>query len=325
MKTLPAALLFCASLAACAAEPPRPGAHPAGNPVEGQPAPPLDMVELQRRLHTGLASLHAAGRLTPRATLDAQLTECTACALNLPALHGQPADLATLYREGRKGVMIVGDTFSCGKCGKAHLGSTASGYVVSASGIMVTNYHVIASKGDAAPGPVDPAADAHATGASPLPAGSLGLGAMDSEGRVHAVKKVLAASRKLDVAIVQLDGEGFTPLPVNAEAQVGDPVAVISHPLRCFYMLSSGIVTHHVRLRENGEDRGPRLCVSAEYGIGSSGAPVFNMKGEVVGMVSSTMPIMTPSANGKAATEQMVMRYCVPMKDILDLVKKPAK
>lgn len=333
MKIPPAAFLFAAALALPALAPVLADA-PA--PTAGKP---LDAFELHERLYKGLNKLHTGGKLPAREALEAQLTR-KSCALEMPGIKGKPMELPELYRTDRKGVMIIGSLRTCGRCNQTHMAGTASGYILTASGVMVTNYHVIDSHHNDNPdkktakNPKTPAAapDAKETagkdgGKNTLPpAMPLGLGAMDQNGHVYAVKEVLAASKDLDIAIVQLDGTGFTPLPVNPEAEVGEKVAVISHPMRHFYMLSTGIITNRMRLREGrGTDRGPRLCVSAEYGVGSSGAPVFNMRGEVVGMVSSTTPIMTPPNGNGVATEQMVMRYCVPMKEILGLIRKPGE
>ena len=50
------------------------------------------------------------------------------------------------------------------------------------------------------------------------------------DGKVAPVKSVLAASEADDIAVVQVEGEGFQPLSVAAAARIGSPVTVISHP-----------------------------------------------------------------------------------------------
>jgi S1-C subfamily serine protease len=65
------------------------------------------------------------------------------------------------------------------------------------------------------------------------------------------------------------------------------------------------------------------LTVTADYGGGSSGAPVLNAAGEVVGMVSSTAALLADTEEGKApeaADVQMVFRDCVSVETMRRLI-----
>ena len=221
--------------------------------------------------------------------------------------------------------MIVGGIFKCGRCSNMHC-STASGYMITADGVMVTNYHVVAPMKEPAGKPGEPTGAKPAVkSAAPKPE-QLGFGVMDMEGRLYGVKEVLAADKATDIAIVRLDGSGFSPLALQAQpADIGSAVSIVSHPQDNFFVLSTGIVTEYVVRREMG-GASSWMCVSAEYGVGSSGAPVTNLRGDVVGMVSATRTIMAGADSQHAgSSSQMVLRYCVPASLILKLITPPAK
>jgi hypothetical protein len=58
----------------------------------------------------------------------------------------------------------------------------------------------------------------------------IGLTVMTRDGRVCTVRQVLAVSTNYDLAILQVEGTGFTPLPVAPNVRQGAPVWVLGHP-----------------------------------------------------------------------------------------------
>jgi S1-C subfamily serine protease len=60
--------------------------------------------------------------------------------------------------------------------------------------------------------------------------------------------------------------------------------------------------------------------VTADFAVGSSGGPVLNRKGAVVGMVARTRTIVA-DAGTDAAASQMVVKMTVPSEAILRLVE----
>lgn len=297
---LPAALLT-AVFAGGAASPP---------PAAPAPAAPVatNSAEMERRLTQALTDWKAKGTLVSMADLQKQLDR-RHCDIQLPAAPAaKPLALPTLYAQTKPAVMLVGSLFQCTRCPNMHL-STATGFMVTADGVMATNYHVVraAKEGEKQ--------------------AEFGLGAMDAGGRLYPVKEILAANREADVALVRLDappGTVFPTLPLRPHAPVGDSVAIVSNPSHHCFMLSTGIVSQYLERTAPKAGR-PRpqawMCVTAEYGVGSSGGPVTNMNGEVVGMVSSTAPVIpTPHGADEPACTQMLFRYCVPTEAILELV-----
>ena len=201
-----------------------------------------------------------------------------------------------LYDQVCKSVLVVGRLYNCGKCSKWHT-STASAFAIGRDGIIVTNYHVL-EKDD----------------------GEI-LGAMDYKGNVYSIEKVLAANEEDDLAILKLRNAELTPMALGKPANVGADVWVISHPDRKMYMMTKGMVSRYNIILDKNRKPGRRMSITADYAKGSSGAPVFNRKGQVVGVVSSTNSIYYNIVNGKKENLQMVVKNRIPVASIHRLIK----
>jgi S1-C subfamily serine protease len=202
-----------------------------------------------------------------------------------------------LYEQVCKSVLVMGRLYNCGKCSKWHT-SMASAFAIGQDGIIVTNHHVLAKD-----------------------EGEI-LGAMDNDGTIYAVEKVLAANQQDDLAILKLRDAKLNPMSLAKPANVGSDVWVISHPNRKLYMMTKGMVSRYQMILKNGQKPGRRMSITADYAKGSSGAPVFNRKGQVVGVVSSTSSIYYSVENGKKENLQMVVKNCIPVESIHELIQK---
>ena len=267
------------------------------------PAPPAQRLNLPgevsdeailERLDFEADKLIKAGRTVKMAELLAQLNR-RSCSVTLP--KPSPARLAPgdLVARARAGIVAICDLYKCKKCPRWHVGAS-SGFMLTESGICVTCYHVVN------------------TPESPT------LVAMTGDGRVIPVKEVLAANPNTDVAILRLEGTGFTALPLDTEAPIGSPVRVISHPDEHFFTFSEGIIARYVSvpLEKNGGEV-TMMAVTADFGAGSSGAPVFNERGGVIGMVNNTQSLYYDPKRSKDL--QMVFKQCLPSQYIQQLIK----
>ncbi len=134
-----------------------------------------------------------------------------------------------------------------------------SGFVVSKDGHIVTNYHVIKS----------------------------GVAAIVKlpEGAFFVVDGLLAFDKERDVAIIKAHGENFRTITLgdSDRVQVGEEVIAIGNPLSLESTVSNGIVSA-IRTIEN--EGGKFLQITAPISPGSSGGPLFNTAGEVVGITT---------------------------------------
>ncbi|HCC05050.1 TPA: hypothetical protein DEP58_01955 [Patescibacteria group bacterium] len=104
--------------------------------------------------------------------------------------------------------------------------------------------------------------------------------------------EVVYRSPDIDLAVLKIKDEnhGLTPLKLaDDNAKIGDLVHMISNPVN--YKLLSFSYSYGYVMKDGFIDKEPPylgqhfLCQIARY-FGSSGAPVFNTNGEVVGMLN---------------------------------------
>jgi S1-C subfamily serine protease len=274
----------------------KPGPKPA-------PAPPAQRLNLPGEisderiadlLDAEAEKLISSGQTVGMKDLIAQLNR-RSCSVQLPRPVPNKLSAAELVARARAGVLVIGDLFKCKKCPRWHVGAS-SGFMLTEWGVCATCYHVVNVP------------ESHT------------LIAMTGDGRVVAVKEVLAANPNTDMAILRLAGSGFTALPLDAEAPVGASIRVISHPDDHFFTFNEGIVSRYVSVplgKRAGEIT--MMAITADFGAGSSGAPVFNERGGVVGMVNNTQSLYYDPKRQKDL--QMVFKHCLPSQYILQLIK----
>jgi S1-C subfamily serine protease len=147
--------------------------------------------------------------------------------------------------------------------GEATGGGT--GFFISSGGRIATNYHVID--------------DAQS------------IVARTYDGKRIRVEAVVATDEGNDLAILRAEPGAYVPLPLGESSSVesGERVVVLGNPLGLDFTLSEGIVSA-VRAAGELKDRGldvPHVQISAPISFGSSGSPVLNLSGQVIGIVAS--------------------------------------
>ena len=210
---------------------------------------------------------------------------------------------AKTYEERVKSVFMLAAVYNCGKCDKWHPMGAATAWCLTSDGVMVTNHHVFEkAKGEA-------------------------WGVFGMDGKAYRVTGILAKNKAADVVLFKVEAENLTPLALGDPAEVGARVSIISHPDGRFYVNTGGEVARYAKAQGRDEKGGYWMAVTAEYAKGSSGGPVMDADGRVVGMVSNTQSI-TYGPQGKdpmkpQGPHQMVIRNCVPVAAISALVKTP--
>ena len=220
--------------------------------------------------------------------------------LKLPRIKTAPLESHQVYASVAPSVLVLSKLYKCERCTRWHDRSTGA-FALTADGAIVTTYHVVDG----------------------LKPDERALVATSASGKVYVVKEILAANKLNDIAILQLQlpaGEKLQPAKIAEKAIPGEDVYAISHPVGRFYTLTKGVVSRNAIMhRPNGSSK--RLYITAEFAKGSSGSPIFNGRGEVVGIVSSTRSIYYTETAGEQKNLQMVFRNCVPASFIHSLIK----
>ncbi len=142
--------------------------------------------------------------------------------------------------------------------------SSGSGFIISSSGRVATNFHVIE--------------------------GAERLFAVFPDKKEVKVTGVWAFDKKVDLAVLQLEPGTYQPLTLaQAPAHAGEDIVVIGSPLGLGNAISTGIIS---AVREQGIDRPEyhedmkswTLQFTAAAAHGSSGSPILRTNGEVVGV-----------------------------------------
>ncbi|HSE30381.1 MAG TPA: trypsin-like peptidase domain-containing protein [Pyrinomonadaceae bacterium] len=106
-----------------------------------------------------------------------------------------------------------------------------------------------------------------------------------STGTVYPVRSVLAIDAEGDIALLKVDAPaiGIRPLPlVKTSPQEGESIVVIGNPLGLEGSVTNGIVSAVRDIPTFGRI----IQITAPISSGSSGSPVVNMQGQVIGIAT---------------------------------------
>ncbi len=161
--------------------------------------------------------------------------------------------LSELYERDKNAVFLI----AVPKTGNMYAQGT--GFFITSTGIAVSNYHVF-EEGQQEKAVIK-TIDKHQYG----------------------IKRILRYDKDLDYIIFEVENE-HNDFPYVAIAQsksgVGEEVFAIGNPRGLEHTLSKGIVSSY-------RDNDFLIQTTAEITHGSSGGPLFNMKGEVIGITTS--------------------------------------
>ncbi len=123
------------------------------------------------------------------------------------------------------------------------------------------------------------------------------------------VIEIMNASRSHDLAILRVDARHLPVLALGNSDKVrpGDTVVAIGHPLGLEDTVSNGLVSA-VRHVDDGLEV---LQISAPIAPGSSGGPLFNDRGEVIGVATA---ILRGGQN---------LNFALPVKYVQELIDHP--
>ena len=236
---------------------------------------------------------------TPIAKLEKDLNR-PFCQIEFTPPATEDLEPAELYRRARQSVVIISSLYYCNRCTLLH-STVAGGVVVGKSGEVLTSEHVVRGRPD----------QKRET-----------MVAMTAEGQVIPVREVLASSRRHDIAVIKLDATGLPALPLGKNPLPGSPIRVLSHPNNHFFHFSDGIISRYFP-EQGPKGRTEVMSITADFGRGSSGGPILDLAGNVVGIVSRTSSLYYRQTEGKQENLQMVFKLCVASSSIRTLIGKP--
>jgi S1-C subfamily serine protease len=215
-----------------------------------------------------------------------------ACGLSLADVRDERLTWPAIAARAEAATVVLGEFYREPKSKKDEFSTAAGGFLISAGGACVTSLHVVNGKG------------------------ARGFVALTRDGHVLPVREVLAADPLEDLAILQLevpDGILLPSLPLAPDpAPVGASVGVMSHPDERFYLFTMGSVGRHTVWRERGGAE-HFMSITADFAKGSSGCPVLDERGAVVGVVNNTESIYYDDDGKKKQTDlQMVVKNATP-------------
>jgi S1-C subfamily serine protease len=227
-------------------------------------------IQLVGKLH----STESSDRLVSRNIIQQCFFFLAIATANLP---GETADLTTIAEKTRPSVFLI---TTADRNGSALAAGT--GFLVSKDGYLVTNHHVIRKAASAV--------------------------AKADNGATFRVEGILATDRQRDLAVLKIASRDTPSLGLGASASVkaGEKVAVIGSPLGLEGSLSEGIVAANREIKEFGR----MLQITAPISHGSSGSPVLDFNGKVVGVAASSR------------NEGQAVNFAIPVEELTKLISK---
>ena len=275
-----------------------------------QQPPRIDDELLELRITQACSKLRESGALVSCATL-LRRAAATTFAMPRTAEQVQAAEPCQVYERVHRSLRIVGHYYLCKECDDWHFAG-ASGFCVGRNGIVATCAHVMATD--------ETMREAY-------------LVTADLEGRVWAVEGVLAKDEGADVAVLKTGEPDCVPLALRSSVQIGERVYCLSNPDHQFGFFSEGLVARWFLQRDRvPEGAAPKppdqvaprtwLHVTCDFARGSSGAPIVDSKGNVVGIAQSTSTVVYDE-DADVVETQMVFKTATPAMALMALLPEP--
>lgn len=203
--------------------------------------------------------------------------------------HTIPLTPKSSYTDLCQGVLMLGLVY---KVDGGYRTVFSSAFIISPDGLCVTSHNAIAATYD----------------------NCIASLVMDYNNKVYPITDILYADKASNVVVFRIKApKGLRALTLGGDIAIGSEVSLIGHPDGLFYNFSSGTVNQKVYYNQN------MLMISAPFCKGAYGAPVFNVKGEVVGICSNNKPIYYEG--NPNSPFQMMVNICTPIDALKTIIK----
>ncbi len=203
---------------------------------------------------------------------------------------GNGLTAAQVYAKNVRSVVLIEATVTADLYGQTATGvSTGSGFILSREGYVITNFHVVE--------------------------GATSVNVILHDDSVHPAALVGYDSTN-DIAVLKIEANGLDAVTLGSSDDliVGDQVVAIGNPLGS---LTSTLTVGYVSAKERVVDTDGTVIsmiqTDAAINSGNSGGPLFNMKGEVVGITTAKF---SGSSSSGATIEGI--GFAIPMDDVME-------
>ncbi|OHB57500.1 MAG: hypothetical protein A2Y12_15920 [Planctomycetes bacterium GWF2_42_9] len=170
--------------------------------------------------------------------------------------------------------------------------STATGFFISPDGFLLTAYHAVRK--------------------------SENIQVQYDKKQYKA--KVVDKSESLDVAVIKIDGNDFSYLPISSkESQTGDAVFTMGYPLVSLQGTEVKFTEGSISSLSGSADNPHYFQISAPVQPGNSGGPLISQNGEVIGLIIARLNDM--SALLTTGTVPQNVNYALKSQYILNFLK----
>ncbi len=155
-----------------------------------------------------------------------------------------------------------------------------SGFIVKSDGTIITNYHVIEGANE--------------------------IGVRLINGKIFEDISIIQIDKEKDIAVIKINGTSLPTVKLGDSDQVnpGDKIVVIGNPKGLENTVTDGLISG---IRDI--DEGFKVHqISAPISSGSSGSPVFNLKGEVIGIAQGSF------------TEAQNLNFSIPINYVRSII-----
>jgi S1-C subfamily serine protease len=160
--------------------------------------------------------------------------------------------------------------------------SSGTGFIVSSSGLFLTNFHVIEHARE--------------------------VMVRLKDGREFKVSGSVELNRDLDLAVLKIDATNLVTVPLgdSDKMRVGQPVVTIGNPMGLEQTISDGLIS---AIRGDKPDE-KMFQITAPVSPGSSGGPLFNLNGEAIGITTAQL------------TEGQNLNFAIPINNAKPFIKE---
>ncbi|MBQ7415405.1 MAG: trypsin-like peptidase domain-containing protein [Oscillospiraceae bacterium] len=170
--------------------------------------------------------------------------------------------------------------------------AAGSGFILSEDGYVVSNYHVVD--------------------------GAETITVIDNGGKSYDAQYI-GGDAANDIALLKIEAEGLKPVTVGSSDDliVGDQVVAIGNPLgELASTLTVGYISAKDRIVTTDGTQINMLQTDAAINPGNSGGPLFNMKGQVIGITSAKYSGVLDSG----ATIEGI-GFAIPVDDVMGMLE----